>query len=96
MSGGGRGQTKRSDMRAVWAQTDELQVGIRVRQGVVWFVHAGLADAIQYGLGWESASTASVGAADGAAALHMHEAGETPVAGGRVKSFLVSLNGDAG
>ena len=38
----------------------------------------------------ESASTASVGGADGAAALHMHEAGGEG-AGGRVKSFLVSF-----
>ena len=40
-----------------------------MRQGVVWFEHAGLADA------GKRASTASVGGADGAAALHMHEAG---------------------
>jgi hypothetical protein len=55
-----------------------------VRQGVVWFEHAGLADA------GKRASTVSVGGADGAAALHMHEAGGEG-AGGRVKSFLVSL-----
>ena len=61
-----------------------------MRQGVVWFEHAGLADA------GKRASTASVGGADGAAALHMHEAGGEGAGGGRVKSFLVSLNGDAG
>jgi hypothetical protein len=76
--------------------TDKLTTAsIRVRQGVVWFVHAGLADAVWAGTLWESASTASAGAADGAAALHMHEAGGEG-AGGRVKKFSGVFDGDAG